>query len=144
MGTAPPADVPRRSRVGALGLALTLAVATGAFVGSGCRTVSLHYPHSTPEGTAQSFCDAFNRKEKDQIKLMVHADRRKIFDEHKADLDAQLQTYTIQRWEMGERVVVDGKLEGREIVLYFADGSSTRSNKAILVETEGDWWLWKY
>lgn len=135
---------PRRRPPGARLLGALLALALVALAGPACRTPVLHYPHSSPEGTAQAFADAFNRKERDQLGLLVHADRRAAFKEHAADLETQLRHYTIARWEMGERVVVDGKLEGRELVLFFADGATTRPNKAVIVESEGDWWLWKY
>jgi hypothetical protein len=109
-----------------------------------CVKEVLRYPHETAEGTAQSWADAFNRNEKGQLRLLVHPDRRGLFDEHRADLDAQLKAFDVQRWAMGERVVVNGTLEGRELKLFFADQAGVRENTAVLVSTDGAWWLWKY
>jgi len=109
-----------------------------------CVKEVLRYPHETAEGTAQSWADAFNRNEKGQLRLLVHPDRRALYDEHRADVEAQLRAYDIQRWVMGERVIVNGTLEGRELKLLFADHAGVRENTAVLVQTDGTWWLWKY
>jgi hypothetical protein len=126
-------------------LGVVAVVALLGMVGAGCvQPETLRYPHATASVAAQAWADAFNRNEKGQLRLLVHPDRRAAFDEHRADLDGQLRTYDIQKWVMGERVIVENKLEGREITLYFSDSVAVRENKAVLVQTDGDWWLWKY
>lgn len=135
-------DPKRTPRVGPGGLGALLALV--AFGGSACVHETLRYPHATAETTAQAWSDAFNRNEKGQLRLLVHPDRRTLFDEHRADLEGQLKAFDIQKWAMGERVIVDGKLEGREITVFFTDSATVRENKAVLVQTDGDWWLWKY
>jgi len=132
----------RRSAPFSLRVALAGALALAA--GASCVKEVLRYPHATPEVTAQAWADAFNRNERGQLKLLVHPDRRALFEEHRADLDAQLRAFDVQKWVMGERVIVDGKFEGREVVLSFTDGATVRENKAVIVQADGDWWLWKY
>ncbi len=107
-------------------LALGALVAFAGAAGPGCAHETLRYPHATAVDHAQAWSDAFNRNEKGQLRLLVHPDRRAAFDEHRADLEGQLRTYDIQKWAMGERVIVDGKLEGREITVI----SPTRSRSA--------------
>lgn len=145
-----PLPPPHRRR----GLARLMGAATLAGLlatASACTHETLRYPHATAENAAQAWADAFNRNEKGQLRLLVHPQRRAAFDEHRADLEGQLKTFDIQKWVMGERVLVEPgsaaggtKLEGREIVLFFTDSVAVRENKAILVQTDGDWWLWKY
>lgn len=122
---------------------LTLVVVLSA-LGSACHKEVLRYPHATPEVAAQAWADAFNRSERGQLRLLVHPDRRALFDEHTVDIEQQLRAFDIQKWVMGERVVVDGKLEGREIIVFLTDGSAVRENRAVLVQADGEWWLWKY
>ena len=132
----------RAGRVARISAVAALTVLAPA--GTGCVRETLRYPHATAETTAQAWSDAFNRDEKGQLRLLVHPDRRAIFDEHAPDLAGQLKAYDVAKWQMGERVIVDGKIEGREITLFFTDSTTVRENKAVLVQTDGDWWLWKY
>jgi hypothetical protein len=140
-----PSSPARPSRLRALARAAGFVGLAGVLAfNAACVKEVLRYPHETAEGTAQSWADAFNRNEKGQLRLLVHPERRALYDEHRADVDAQLKAYDIQRWVMGERVVVNGTLEGREIKLYLADQAGVRENTAVLVQTDGSWWLWKY
>jgi hypothetical protein len=110
-----------------------------------CRAPeTLRYPHETPEAAAQAWADAFNRKEVGQLRLLVHPDRREPFDAYKLDLERQLQTYTIAKWSLGEEVVVNDKLHGRAVTLWFHDGTHAIENPAVLVFAEGGWWVWRY
>ncbi len=136
--------LPISTRLAKSTLGVVAVVALLGTVGTGCVHETLRYPHATAAVAAQAWADAFNRNEKGQLRLLVHPDRRAAFDEHRADLEGHLRTYDIQKWVMGERVIVENKLEGREITLFFTDSVTVRENKAVLVQTDGDWWLWKY
>lgn len=110
-----------------------------------CRTpATLRYPHHTAETAAQAWADAFNRDELGQLRLLVHPDRRALFEEYEVDLKRQLETYTIARWRLGEEVVVNEKLPGRAVRFWFHDGSKSVENEGVLVFAEDRWWLWRY
>lgn len=127
--------------VGNLGRGLCLLWVLGA---GGCRQEVLKYPRQQVEVAVQSFADAFNRDERGQIELMVHPERRAVFEAHRLDLETQLAHYQIERWSLGEPVVVQEKLEGRAIRVVFTDGAVRRENESIFVLQDGQWWLWKY
>ncbi len=124
-----------------LGLGLCL---LGVVCATGCRQEVLKYPRQQVEVAVQSFADAFNRDERGQIELMVHPERRAVFEAHRLDLETQLAHYQIERWSLSEPVVVQEKLEGRAIRVVFTDGAVRRENEAIFVLQDGQWWLWKY
>lgn len=125
-------------------LALAAAALAVAALGPGCQHETLRYPHATPEATAQSWADAFNRDERGQLRLLLHPDKRVEFDTQREAVTDKLRKFDIAQWAMGERVVVDGKLEGRELKVFLADGAGTRESTAVLVHAEGDWWVWGY
>lgn len=127
-------------RIGARSLCLAALVGLGA-----CRPAeTLRYPHETPETAVQAWADAFNRGETGQLRLLVHAERRDLFEEHTLDLKKQIEAFDIEKWALGEEVVVNEKHRGRAVSFWFHDGTKNVVNPAVVVFAEGRWWVWRY
>jgi hypothetical protein len=110
-----------------------------------CRAPeTLKYPHTSPEDTAQAWANAFNHDEIGQMRLLVHPDRRDLFEGHEIDVRKQLAAFDIQKWAVGEEVVVNDSLKGRAVTFWFHDGAKVVQNPAVLVFAEGHWWVWRY
>lgn len=127
-------------------LGWTLLISTLLLAGCGA---SLRYPHSSSEEMAQAWQDAFNRDEQDQLRLLVHPDRRETFDGYAKDVEVQLSRYTILRYTLGKQVPLTGGQSGQEITFYMADGAAEPGaepidNASVIVQSGGRWWLWRY
>jgi len=105
---------------------------------------ALKYPTSTPEDAAAAWAKAFNAGDMEQLRLLVHPDRRALFEAHESDVEKQIATFDVQSYEVGEQLVVNEALRGRAVKFIFTDGSSFVENPAVLVEGDRRWWLWRY
>lgn len=115
---------------------------------SGCGA-ALRYPQGTVQQLGQAWQDAFNRDEQGQLTLMVHPDRRETFEQYALDVKAQLDRYTITRYELGATTKVEGGRVGRLVTFYMIDTRADADaepidNESVLVEADGRWWLWRY
>ena len=111
---------------------------------TGCprSTATLHLPHQAPDAAARAWSTAFNAREADQLRLLVHPSRRPAFDQAKPRL--QLDAVTVQRWALGGAVVVDGEREGREVTFWYHDGVSGKPHTAVVVRAGEAWWFWTF
>ncbi|MFN3200984.1 MAG: hypothetical protein ACE366_21465 [Bradymonadia bacterium] len=126
----------------------TAAVTLLLFGQMGCGA-TLRYPHDTPERMVQSWQDAFNRDEQQQLRLMVHPDQRETFDQYAKDVEAQLDRYTMVKFAVGDPVALDGGRVGRSVTFYLADeraeaGAEPVDNDSVILKSDGRWWLWTY
>lgn len=123
--------------------ALTLVLLAGV---TACvhPSVALKYPQRTAEDAARGWSEAFNRDELAQLRLLVHPRKSMAFDQEEARLRHELRTFEVQKYVVGARVIVNGELEGREVDYWYHDGRLPEQRRAVVVESEGRWWLWRF
>lgn len=103
-------------------------------------------PLSTPptaDAAIAAWTDAYNRDEVEQLRWLVHPEQRKVFDEGRTVLDAELEVWQSVRFMFGPTVQVQGRLTGREVTVEITDGRRTEKRLMVLVEEEGRWWVWR-
>ncbi len=104
---------------------------------------ALEYRNDTLEAAVQSWTDAYNRDRADQLRLLVHPEKRADFNPQDKALRAELATLLIQRYEIGHVLNVNESIEGREVTFWLHDGSRSASRKAVWVLVKGHWWRWR-
>lgn len=123
-------------------LALTLSFA-------GCqyfqpREPVLAYSNDSVAQTAQAWADAFNRREKAQLRLLVHPERRDAFDHHAQDLHAMVERGLIAEFQVGPEVIINETRSGRVVEMHYSDGAEPKPIEVLLVAEEGRWWMWRW
>ncbi len=105
---------------------------------------TLEYRNDTLEVAVQSWADAFNRDRPEQLRLLVHPDKREAFAPKDPAIRAELASLLVQRYALGHVLKVNEQIEGREVTLYLHDGAGVEPRRTVWVRTEGRWWLWRY
>lgn len=104
---------------------------------------TLEYRHDTLEVAVQSWTDAYNRDRPQQLRLLMHPDKRADFNPKDKALRAELASQLIQRYAIGQVLTVNETMEAREVTFFLHDGARVVARKTVWVLAEGHWWRWR-
>ena len=119
-------------------------VALGSTVGCTPIPPVLKYETQTVEQAVFAWTDAYNRKEIRQLRLLVHPSRIGHFEADEAGLRKKMKTWRIDKFVVGNQVVVNEEFPGRKISLDYHNGSRAQPRVGIFVFSKERWWVWSY
>lgn len=97
---------------------------------------------TSPQAAVAAWSDAFNRDDTVQLRWLVHPDTREDFD-RSPTLKADLEDWQVVRYDLGGPVKVDGRFDGREGTMHLGDGRRVEERPIVVIEAEGQWWVWR-